>query len=124
MMAKVPTANVIINNPTHYSVALRYEEGGSGAPVVVAKGADHIALRIRVLALEHGIAQVEAPPLARALYAHVPLDQEIPASLYSAVAQVLAYVFSLRSAGVTRAPETPQKLDLQIPPELDPAGAA
>lgn len=123
MMASVPSADVIINNPIHYSVALKYEDGGSGAPIVVAKGADHIALRIRAIAQEHGIAQVEAPPLARALYAHVPLDQEIPAALYSAVAQVLAYVFSLRTAGGQQTPDTPKKLDLEIPSELDPQGA-
>jgi len=120
MMAAVPTADVVVTNPTHYAVALQYSNGASGAPKVVAKGADAVAARIREIAAAHQVPLLEAPALARALHAHTELGDEIPQSLYTAVAEVLAYVFQLRTYskhGGTR-PELPAELD--VPPELDP----
>ncbi|MBF0425292.1 MAG: flagellar biosynthesis protein FlhB [Magnetococcales bacterium] len=96
MMQEVPKADVIITNPTHYAVALRYIPGEMAAPKVVAKGVDFIAARIRTIAEEHKVPLVENPPLARTLYKDVELEQTIPPDLFKAVAQVLAYVFSLR----------------------------
>jgi len=96
MMARVPHADVVITNPTHYAVALRYEPTRRLAPVVVAKGANRIAERIRKLAREHHVPVLEAPGLARALYRHVDLEAEVPGTLYQAVAQVLAYVYQLK----------------------------
>lgn len=98
MIQEVPKADVVVTNPTHYAVALRYDERRMNAPVVVAKGADLIAARIREVAHEHGVPVLEAPPLARALHARCELGDEIPARLYAAVAQVLAYVHQLRAA--------------------------
>src|SRR5690606_24792876 len=118
MMTRVPMADVVVTNPTPYAVALKYDEAATGAPRVVAKGADHVAARIRELAAESGVPMLEAPPLARALYAHVDVDAEIPATLYNAVAQVLAYVYQLRAAVGQRAPAAPT--DLPVPAELDP----
>jgi flagellar biosynthesis protein FlhB len=100
MMDAVPTADVVVTNPTHFSVALRYDSE-QPAPVVVAKGSDHLALRIRRSAAEHGIAVVPDPPLARTLYASVEVGRMIPEELYQAVAQLLAYVY--RVAGARRA---------------------
>jgi len=97
MMDKVPGADVIVTNPTHYAVALKYTAGKNRAPVVIAKGVDTVAAAIRELAGEHRIPMIEAPPLARALYRGCDLDDEIPAQLYAAVAQVLTYVFQLRA---------------------------
>ncbi|WGV99532.1 flagellar biosynthesis protein FlhB [Vibrio sp. YMD68] len=96
MMADVPEADVIITNPDHFSVALRYKQNVDKAPVVVAKGVDHMALKIREIAREHDIYVIPAPPLARALYHTTELEQEIPDGLFTAVAQVLAYVFQLK----------------------------
>ena len=96
MMTAVPTADVIITNPTHYSVALKYESGAMKAPKVVAKGLDNIALKIREVAKEHNIPLFENPPLAQALYATVDIDKEIPAEHYKAVAEVISYVYRLR----------------------------
>lgn len=96
MMQAVPKASVVITNPTHYAVALQYEMEEMEAPVVVAKGIDHLALRIRALAEENGVAIVENPPLARALYAAVEIDQEIPPDHYKAVAEVIGYVMRLK----------------------------
>ena len=118
MMEAVPTADVILTNPTHYAVALKYDQSSNGAPVVVAKGADLIAANIRAVAEQNGVAIVSAPPLARALYASTEIDQEIPAGLYVAVATILTYVYQLNTmneyGGV--APEKP--VDLPIPDEL------
>jgi flagellar biosynthetic protein FlhB len=100
MMDAVPTADVVVTNPTHFSVALRYDSE-QPAPVVVAKGQDHLALRIRELAAERGVAVVPDPPLARSLYATVEVGKMIPEELYQAVAQLLAYVY--RVAGMSRA---------------------
>lgn len=107
MMEAVPTADVVVVNPTHYAVALKYDGGSMGAPRVVAKGVDELALRIRALAGEHRITLVEAPPLARALYREGELDKEIPVRLYAAVAQVLSYVYQLRTwrPGTGRPPQ-------------------
>ncbi|MTD37430.1 flagellar type III secretion system protein FlhB [Erwinia sp. CPCC 100877] len=119
MMNDVPQADVIVNNPTHYSVALRYEEGAMSAPKVVAKGAGAIALRIRELGNEHRIPMLEAPPLARALYRHSEIGQPIPTALYSAVAEVLAWVYGLRrwrkEGGLI--PRKPQ--NISVPAGLD-----
>ncbi|TDU25806.1 flagellar biosynthetic protein FlhB [Panacagrimonas perspica] len=121
MMDAVPTADVIVTNPTHYAVALRYSSDRMRAPKVVAKGADVVAAAIRDLAREHRVPIVSAPPLARALYRSVALDQEIPAALFQAVAQVLSYVYQLRRwrAG-TPAPVVPEVGDLPGG-EIDPA---
>lgn len=109
MMAEIPKADVIVTNPTHFAVALRYDDKRNRAPVVVAKGADLVAARIREIAAEHKITIFEAPPLARVLFRSVDLNQEIPASLYTAVAQVLTYVFQLRAyrSGHSIRPERP-----------------
>ncbi|MGQ0530685.1 MAG: EscU/YscU/HrcU family type III secretion system export apparatus switch protein, partial [Panacagrimonas sp.] len=109
MMSAVPTADVIITNPTHYAVALKYAAGTMRAPRVVAKGADVIAAKIRELGSEHRVPIVSAPPLARALYRSVDLDQEIPGALFQAVAQVLTYVYQLRNwRGGTPPPKLPE----------------
>ncbi|SEK70929.1 flagellar biosynthesis protein FlhB [Nitrosovibrio tenuis] len=126
MMSEIPTADVIVTNPTHYSVALKYEDGKMRAPRVVAKGAHILALKIREAGREHQVPLLEAPPLARALYHHTELGDEVPQKLYNAVAEVLAYVYQLRRyrkssesgeyAG--KAPQFPD--DLPVPAELDP----
>ena len=119
MMAAVPKADVVITNPTHYAVALRYDEARMRAPVVVAKGADLIAQRIRELAAEHRVPLVEAPPLARALHKNCQLGDEIPARLYAAVAQVLTYVYQLRTARRTgAAPPAQPVIDAAESPEV------
>jgi flagellar biosynthetic protein FlhB len=92
MMADVPTADVVVTNPTHYSVALKYD-GKKLAPEVVAKGQDLVALKIRELAAEHGVPVVPDPPLARSLHATVEVGQQVPEELYEAVAQLLAFVY-------------------------------
>jgi flagellar biosynthetic protein FlhB len=124
MMAEVPTADVVVTNPTHYAVALKYTEGKMRAPKVVAKGADEVAAKIREIAAENKVAMLEAPPLARALYRHAELGDEIPAALYTAVAEVLAYVFQLRaySKNGGMRPAAPGNVD--VPPELDPLNPA
>ncbi len=96
MMKNLKTADVVITNPTHFAVALAYKQGEMSAPKVVAKGADFMAFKIREVATEYKIPIVEDPPLARALYANVDFDEEVPESLFKAVAQVLAYVYSLK----------------------------
>lgn len=118
MMAAVPTADVVVTNPTHYAVALSYQGDRMRAPKVVAKGTDEVAARIREIAGENGVPLLEAPPLARALYKHAELEAEIPAALYNAVALVLAWVFQLRHAGAGQMPAAP--VALPVPPELDP----
>jgi len=116
MMQEVPKADVVISNPTHYAVALRYDDARMRAPVVVAKGRDLIALRIRQIAAEHKVALVEAPPLARALHAGCELGDEIPARLYAAVAKIMVYVYQLRSARRQGAPP-PAQPSIELPPE-------
>jgi flagellar biosynthetic protein FlhB len=98
MMDAVPKADVVVTNPTHFAVALRYDDKKMRAPIVVAKGTDLTAARIREIAANHGVPVVEAPPLARALYRTVDLGREVPAALYVTVAQVLTYVYQLKSA--------------------------
>ncbi|MEY4750816.1 MAG: hypothetical protein RIQ60_3030 [Pseudomonadota bacterium] len=124
MLAAVPTADLVVMNPTHYAVALKYDEGKMAAPRIIALGADLLAMRIRELAKESKVPVLQAPPLARALYAHGELDREIPLALYSAVAQVLAYVFQLRAALAGRAPMPGDLPTVPVPPELDPHNPA
>jgi flagellar biosynthetic protein FlhB len=95
MMKEVPTATAVIVNPTHYAVALRYDHGSTAVPMVIAKGRNHLALRIRQIAIANGVPLVENPPLAQALYKSVKTGQEIPPHLYRAVAEVLAYIYRL-----------------------------
>jgi flagellar biosynthetic protein FlhB len=103
MMSAVPEATVVITNPTHFAVALKYESGKTAAPICVAKGVDALALRIRAVAEENEVPVIENPPLARALYASVELDEAIPAEHYKAVAQVIGYVMRLNGT-LRRAP--------------------
>ena len=116
----VPKADFVVMNPTHFAVAIKYDEKTMRAPQVISKGADLLALKIRDLAKSHSIPVLQSPMLARALYANAELDQDIPSALYTAVAQVLAYVYRLRAAmkGLGPMPgEIPQPF---VPPELDP----
>ncbi|ODS90626.1 MAG: flagellar biosynthetic protein FlhB [Comamonas sp. SCN 65-56] len=119
---RVPEADFVVMNPTHYAVALRYDDSTMSAPQVISKGTDLVAFRIRDLANEHKVPVLRSPMLARALYAHADLEQPIPAQLYTAVAQVLAYVYRLKAAlrGEARMPDTEPIPDAHIPPELDP----
>ncbi len=120
MMAAVPKADVVVTNPSHFAVALKYLEDRHRAPVVVAKGMDAVAERIRQLAREAGVPQLEAPPLARALYQHVEIGAEIPAALYTAVAQVLAYVFQLKRYAQGQAPRPVEPTNIEVPEGMDP----
>ena len=124
MMADVPTADVVVTNPTHYAVALKYTDGAGGAPRVVAKGTDEVAAKIRELAKENNVALLEAPPLARALHKHTEIGDEIPEALYSAVAEVLAYVFQLRAFNKGGAAHPDRPTRLAVPDELDPLNPA
>ena len=125
MMAAVPKADLVVTNPTHYAVALKYDDTTMAAPRIVAKGADLLALRIRELAAGASVPVLETPVLARALYAHAELDREIPAALFAAVAQVLAYVYQLRAALRGQVPMPLALPAIDVPAELDPkAGAA
>ncbi|KAB0481370.1 flagellar biosynthetic protein FlhB [Pseudomonas reinekei] len=119
MMAAIPDADVVITNPTHYAVALKYDPDKSGAPMLIAKGSDFLALKIREIAAANEILLLESPALARSIYYSTELEQEIPGGLYLAVAQVLAYVYQIRQyrAGKGKRPE-PLKDDLPIPPDL------
>ncbi|GBG15313.1 flagellar biosynthetic protein FlhB [Novimethylophilus kurashikiensis] len=119
MMSEVPKADVIVTNPTHYAVALVYRQGEMRAPRVVAKGSYLLAQRIRELGEENNVPILEAPPLARALYKHAELDQEIPTTLFSAVAEVLAYVYQLRSYNKEGGPMPQLPTDLPVPPGMD-----
>ncbi len=123
MLAAVPSADIVVVNPTHYAVAIRYDESAMDAPRVVAKGVDILAARIQAIARESGVPVLEAPPLARALYAHVEIDREVPRELYAAIAQVLAYVYQLKRwvPGRTAAPRAPD--DIEVPPGMDPKAA-
>ena len=126
MMQEVPTADVVVTNPTHYAVALRYDEKKNRAPMVVAKGVELIALKIREIATEHGVPVIEAPPLARALHKSVELNREVPAALYITVSQVLTYVYQLKAArerGVAP-PPAPSFAEVPgAPPPVNPQGA-
>lgn len=118
MMAKVPEADVVITNPTHYSIALKYDPDNMDTPILLAKGVDHTAMKIREIARANQIEFVEAPALARAIYHTTELDEPIPEGLYVAVAQVLAYVFQLREYRKGRGdrPSYPKKFNL--PPDM------
>ncbi len=118
MMGQVPEADVVITNPEHFSVALKYDQQSMAAPILLAKGADHVAMKIREIAKEHRIPMVQAPPLARSLYQFGELDQPIPEGLYVAVAQVLAYVWQIEQyqRGAQAKPKPPK--DMPIPDDL------
>tara|TARA_R110002072_G_scaffold4663_1_gene32281 strand:+ start:15546 stop:16685 length:1140 start_codon:yes stop_codon:yes gene_type:complete len=119
MLNALPQADVIITNPEHYAVALKYQQGGGqGAPVLLAKGIDFMALRIREAAAKHKIPVIESPVLARAIFYNTKLDEEIPEGLYKAVAQVLAYVFQLRQHVRGVGPKPVLATDLPVPEEL------
>lgn len=118
MMAEVPEADVIITNPTHYAVALKYDPETMRAPILVAKGTDFVAEQIRKIANEHKIPTIMAPPLARSIYYHTKLDREIPAGLYVAVAQILAYVFQLKSYYEGKGEYPGSQPDVEVPDHL------
>lgn len=118
MMGQVAQADVVITNPTHYAVALRYDQSRDHAPILLAKGQDLVALKIREIAQENDILIMESPPLARSIYHTTEIDQEIPTGLYLAVAQVLAYVHQLRAFRAGRSERPSQPIDLRVPPEL------
>lgn len=120
MMSEIPTADVVVTNPTHYSVALRYADGSAGAPRVVAKGSDAVAARIREIAKEHQVPILEAPPLARALFKHTELGDEIPEVLYAAVAEILAYVFQLKTYKKAGGHYPVKPENVAVPAGLDP----
>jgi flagellar biosynthetic protein FlhB len=124
MMAEVPKADVVITNPTHFAVALKYDAKNMRAPRVVAKGADLIASQIRTVATANGVALFEAPSLARAIYYSAEINQEVPAGLYLAVAQVLAYVYQLRTARTKGGFEPHRPVDLPVPDEFYQGPAA
>ena len=116
MLQDVPDADVVITNPTHFSVALKYDKDGSGAPRVVAKGQDLIAFKIRSIAMEHDVAIYEEPPLARALHGTTEIGDEIPGPLFLAVARVLAYVYHLRQS--TPTDYIPRPAPVELPSEF------
>ena len=118
MLDEVPKADVVITNPEHYAVALRYEQNKMDAPIVVAKGADHIAQRIKEIALENTVPILSAPPLARALYRSTELNKVIPSGLYRAVAQVLAYIYQLQQGPIYDRDADVSLNDLPIPDDL------
>jgi len=118
MMQSVPQADVVITNPTHFAVALKYDPEKGSAPLLLAKGGDFLALKIREIAQEHQVMVLESPALARAVYHSTELDQEIPAGLYLAVAQVLAYVYQLRQFRAGKGKRPGPLPDLPIPPDL------
>ena len=120
MLAAVPMADLVVMNPTHYAVALKYDDGKMAAPRVVAKGANLLAMKIRDLAKDSQVPVLQAPVLARALYAHAELDREIPAALFAAVAQVLAYVYQLRAALAGQVAMPAALPELNVPAELYP----
>ena len=117
MMSEVPKADVVITNPTHYAIALRYDADNMAAPVVVAKGVELVASQIRTVAVAHRVPIFEAPPLARALYYSTEIEQQVPAGLYLAVAQVLAYVFQLRATARGGPVPVPPE-DIPVPDEF------
>jgi flagellar biosynthetic protein FlhB len=119
MMQEVPKADVVVTNPMHFAVAMKYDEKNMAAPQVIAKGSQLVAERIKEIAREHKVPVVEAPPLARALHRHVEVGDTIPGTLFTAVAQVLAYVYQLNQS---MNPVLPS--DWQVPPNLDPASRA
>ncbi len=123
-VAAVPKADFVVMNPTHFAVAIRYDEKTMHAPQVISKGADLLAIRIRDLARSHSIPVLQSPILARALYANAEIGQDIPSTLYTAVAQVLAYVYRLKAALRGEAPMPGDPPEPSVPPELDPQSVA
>ena len=121
MMSAIPTADVVVTNPTHYSVALKYSEDKMRAPIVVAKGSHLLAARIKEIAAEHRVPILEAPPLARALHKHTDLGEPIPEALFNAVAEVLAYVYQLKRYQQQGGAMPQMPSELPVPKELDPA---
>jgi flagellar biosynthesis protein FlhB len=119
-VSAVPKADLVVMNPTHYAVALKYDDASMGAPRVIAKGADLVAMKIRDIAKASKVPVLQSPMLARALYAHAEIDDEIPAPLYTAVAQVLAYVYQLKAALKGEGAMPGDMPTPQVPPELDP----
>ncbi|MBL0710635.1 MAG: EscU/YscU/HrcU family type III secretion system export apparatus switch protein, partial [Colwellia sp.] len=118
-MAEVPNADVIITNPTHYSIALKYDAGVGGAPLLIAKGIDEMAIHIRTIAKEHGVEIVQSAALARSLYYTAEVDQDIPEELYAAVAQVLAFIYQLNEYKKGKAKKPiPIAKELPIPDEF------
>ena len=124
MLAAVPRADLVVMNPTHYAVALKYDEATMAAPRVVATGADLLALRMRDLARDAKVPVLQAPPLARALYAHCEVDREIPARLFGAVAQVLAWVYQVRDAMAAGRPLPGEAPRPEVPADMDPLGSS
>lgn len=120
MMAEVPKADVVVTNPTHYAVALKYDAGSMGAPRVVAKGMNLIAQNIRELAAANSVPLLEAPPLARALYRHTEIGESIPAALYNAVAEVMAWVYQLNHFVAQGGSPPREPGDISVPPDMDP----
>jgi len=120
MLDALPTADVIITNPTHYAVALKYDAAKARAPIVVAKGRDLIAATIRDKAKEHGVPLFSAPPLARAIFFSTELEKEIPEKLFIAVAQVLAYIYQLKTSSPEKRADIPVPQQLPVPPDMDP----
>jgi flagellar biosynthetic protein FlhB len=122
MMSRVKDADVVITNPEHFAVALEYDPTGDGAPIMVAKGSDHMAARIREEAKAHGIHLFQAAPLARAIYFTTEVEQQVPEDLYHAVAQVIAYVFSLEAASPMNAPRPKPQVKVPISMQFSPDG--
>jgi flagellar biosynthetic protein FlhB len=119
MMSEVPHSDVVITNPTHYSIALKYDPNQGGAPILVAKGVDEMAMHIRTIAKEHEVVIIPSPALARSLYYTCEVNQDIPEELFAAVAQVLAFIFQLseHKKGRSKKP-TPIPKKLPIPEEF------
>jgi flagellar biosynthetic protein FlhB len=114
MMEDVPNADVIITNPTHFSVALKYEAGAKGAPKLLAKGNDFVALKIREIGAFHNIPVIQSPVLARSIYHHTDIGEEIPTGLFQSVAQILAYVYQLKQSRMfgAKAPDGVPNVDV------------
>ncbi len=119
MLEDVPNADVVITNPEHFSVAVKYDAAAMVAPILVAKGVDHMAFRIREIADQHDVPQVQMPPLARAIYYNTEAGEEIPEALYVAVAQVLAYVYQLEQYRRGQLERAPHLANVDVPPEMD-----
>ena len=122
MMDRVKDADVVITNPEHFAVALEYDPTGEGAPIMVAKGSDHMAALIRAEAKAHGVHLFEAPPLARAIYFTTKVEQQVPEDLYHAVAQVIAYVFSLEAASPMNPPRAKPQVQIPSSMQFNPDG--
>jgi flagellar biosynthetic protein FlhB len=120
MMSDVPDADVVITNPTHYAVALKYDDDGNSAPLVLAKGKEQVAAKIREIADHYEIPVVQTPPLTRAVYFSTEIGDEIPQQLYMAVAQVLAWVYQMKQYRAGKAKKPGRLPDISVPKDLDP----